>query len=89
MRVEELTLISIGEHMHSTISKDVVTAVGYAARIGWGDTTCRAFVTALVMTDTLEHPAMWPSVLNKIKNLKIESDLAALEDGRVITREVE
>lgn len=89
MDVADLTLPMIGHHMHLTIGSKIVEAVAYAARLGWADTTCRAFVTALVMTDTLGDRGQWPTVLRKIQDLKIASDLTALEDGRVITREVE
>jgi hypothetical protein len=89
VKIEDLTLAMIASQMHLTTSRDIVAAVVWAARLGWADTTCYAFVTALVMTDTLQEVFQWPLVLKKIENLKIAADLAALEAGKVITRDVE
>ena len=89
MKIDELTLTSVANQMHLTTSRDIVKAVAWAARLGWANTTCYAFVTALVMTDNLTTPSEWPYVIRKISDLKIAADLASLESGRVITREIE
>lgn len=89
MDIDDLSLVSISQHMHLTIGAKIVEAVAWAARLGWSDVTCRAFVTALVMTDTLGDRGHWPTVIKKISDLKIAADLASLKAGRVITREVE
>lgn len=87
--IDELTLTMIASHMHLTIGNPMVAAIAYAARLGWSDVTCRAFVTALIMTNTLTDQSQWPVVLRKVQDLKIEADLAALEDGKTITRDIE
>lgn len=89
MEIDDLTLHTIAHHMSPTVNREIVEAVAYAARIGWADTTCHAFVAALVMTDNLTTPSEWPYVLRKISDLKIAADLAALEAGKTITRPIE
>lgn len=89
MEIDDLNLVMIGQHMHITIGKKIVEAVAWAARLGWSDVTCRAFVTALVMTDTLGDRGHWPTVMKKISDLKIAASVAALKDNRVVTREIE
>lgn len=87
MSPEELTLISVGSHMHLIIGGELTSAVAYAARRGKGDVTCRAFATALAMTDTLTVRTAWPDVLRKIEELQVANDVAALEVGKVVTRD--
>lgn len=89
MDIDDLTLNMIGAQMHLTTSREIVKAVAWAARLGWADVTCQAFVTALVMTDTLTDRSQWPTTIRKIQDLKIASDLAALEEGKTISRDIE
>jgi hypothetical protein len=89
VEIEDLTLAMIASQMHLTTSRGIIAAVAWAARLGWADITCYAFVTALVMTDNLATPSEWSYVIRKISDLKIASDLAALEASKVITRDVE
>lgn len=70
MDVRELTLTSIDNHRHLTVSQDLVTAIAYAARSGCDDTTCYRFVTALVMTDSLTDHFKWLDVLKHTKRLE-------------------
>lgn len=72
MDVKELTLTSIDGHRHLTLSQDLVTAVAYAARSGYDDTTCYRFVSALVMTDKLFDHFAWLDVLKHIKRLEAQ-----------------
>ena len=88
MDVGELTLTEVSDQMRRTTTMEIVAAM-YAARIGWSNTTCCEFVAALVLTDNLRNRDQWPVVLKKISDLMIERDLAALNDGRVITRSIE
>jgi hypothetical protein len=89
VKIEELTLNMIAAQMHLSVGREIVNAVAYAARLGWADVTCHAFVAALVMTNTLGDRSQWPVVLLKIRDLKTASDLEALEAGKVVTRDVE
>lgn len=93
MNIDELSLPMIADQMRLTTNREIVKAVAkavaYAARLGWADTTCFAFVTALVMTDNLRNPGQWPVVLRKISDLKIAADLASLKEDRMVTREIE
>jgi hypothetical protein len=89
VKIEDLTLNMIAAQMHLSVGREIVNAVAYAARLGWADVTCHAFVAALVMTNTLGDRSQWPVVLRKIEDLKIASDLASLRANKVITRDVE
>lgn len=89
MEIDDLNLVTVSQHMHLTTSREIVAAVAWAARLGWADTTCYAFVAALVMTDTLGDRSQWPVVMKKISDLKIAASVAALKDNRVVTREIE
>lgn len=89
MKIEELTLSMIDGQRHLTASEDIVSAVAFAARLGWGDVTCYRFVTALVMTDSLQDSSKWRPVLRRIDNLKSTAELAAIKDNRVVTGEIE
>lgn len=89
MKIEDLTLTMIDGQRHLTTSDQIVTAVAYAARRGFSNVTCSRFVTALVMTDMLRDAFQWPFVLKKIDELRIELELAALKDNRVVTGPIE
>jgi len=90
MKIEELSLIAIDGQRHLVTSENVVAAVAYAVRRGYGNVTAYRFVTALVMTDQLRGPlGQWPVVLKKIRDLGLDADLAALEIGETITGEIE
>lgn len=80
MKIEDLSLIAIDQGTHQTTSEEIVRAVAWAARRGWGNYTAMRFVTALVMTDNLRHTEKWPEVMKKIDDLKIAADLANLEE---------
>ena len=90
MKIEDLSLVRIDGMAHLTISHDLVAAAAFAARAGYGDVTARRFVTALVMTDKLKgrDRRAWGEVLKAVANLVIEGEIAALEDGRVISGEL-
>ena len=83
MDVGELTLPMIDEHRHLVTSGQVVSAVAYAVRKGYGDVTAYRFATALVMIDRLESYGQWPAVLQMLGNLKLTQDLNALNAGAV------
>lgn len=82
LKIEDLSLTAIDAVAHTTLSEELVSAVGYAARRGYGNYTALRFVTALVITDNLRHTAQWSTILRKIEDLKIEADVAALESAR-------
>jgi hypothetical protein len=88
---EDLSLLMIDNQRHLTTSEDIVSAVAWAARRGWGDFTCYRFVTALVMTDNLRQSRkdQWKIVMKKISDLQIAGELAALEKGYRITGPIE
>lgn len=89
MKIEDLSLISIDGQTHLTTSEEIVRAVAWAARRGWGNYTAHRFVTALVMTDNLRHTNRWPEVMKKIDDLKVAADLAALEVHGHVEGEIE
>lgn len=74
MDLEELTLLSIDTHRHLAVSQDLVTAIAFAARSGYDDTTCYRFVSALVMTNRLYDHFAWLDVLKYVKRLESEEN---------------
>ena len=87
MKIEDLSLAAIDGQRHLTTSDEIVRAVAYAARRGYGNVSCYRFVTAVMM---LEAPIdVWPQVLKKIDDLKTEIELAALMSDRVVSGEIE
>jgi hypothetical protein len=88
MDIRDLTLAEVSDQMRRTASLEIVAAM-YAARLGWSDTTCCAFVASLVLTDNLRNREQWPVALRKIRDLMTERDLAALNDNRVVSGDVE
>jgi hypothetical protein len=89
MKIEDLTWTVINEPAGSTISAEVVKAVAFGARLGFGDATVARFLIALVQTDTLKSEQDWPDVLRKVRDLTIAREVEALKADRVVTGEVE
>jgi hypothetical protein len=89
MKIEELTWSVINDPSGTTTSPEIIRAVAFAARLGYGDTTCTRFLIALVQSETLKDTSAWPDVLRKVRDLQIKVELAALESGRVVTGEIE
>lgn len=70
MDLDELTLNSIDNMRHLTVSEDIVAAVAFAVRAGHSNATAYRFVTTLVMTNTLQLPGVWPSALRVVMDLE-------------------
>lgn len=79
MKVNDLTLPAIDCMRHLTTSWDIVRAVSFAACAGHSNRTSYRFVTALVMTDTLEWPQYWPETLKTVMELEAADTEAADE----------
>jgi hypothetical protein len=89
LKIEDLKLRMIDDHARLVIGDKLVAAIAYAARRGWGNVSCRRFVTALVMMDALKDSGQWPAVLKKIDELKAAEEIFALRNDRVVTGEIE
>jgi len=89
MSPDDLTLTAIDAQRHLAASPEIVSAVCYAAKIGFGSATCWRFVTALVMTDRLGLPPSWPRVLRAVKDLQLDEQIKELESGRPVVGNIE
>lgn len=78
---DDLTLAGIDGIRHLITNEMLVKAVAFAVRntgrkvhTGRDDRTAYRFVTALVMTNTLEASTRWPKVLKTVMDLEAEKE---------------
>jgi len=88
VKIEDLTLSAVDVGKHAAVSEEVVTAVAFAAKMGYGPATCHRFVSALVVTNTLLDMIEWAAVLRKVRDLQLDEQIKELEAGRGIVGEV-
>lgn len=81
MQPDELSLDSIDSMRHLIVNPLIVKAVTFAVRNTGrevhtyrDDRTAYRFVTALVMTNTLEDGRQWPEVLETVTHLESEEE---------------